>query len=868
MAYGKKYIITYKNRITEDIYRNEIWQKDFVGDETALTGAETPFTANWQEGEILTAIKSCEFTINFNTDGSLSIEDFYSDDDEAFRVDHYFQSDSAGGGTEKLLHTGYLIQDGASEPLTDRKHVITLKATDNLALLKSVKWNEAFGNPLGKFPLSFYIRYCLKQTGLYSNDVILDMGLPLRLYGNIFENTTDDRQDDIEADPYAETTLHSGMFQNTSSEWEDCYSILEKILTGLNACIVQANGYWNVLRAPEYWLFDDGQMLGTEYIYNGSGTDVNAITLEPLVTIDRTGANVYPIEEDQNKSILRPYRHVLDTFEYNQPVLIIQQDLQIPADATPFDTDTVDGIRTDKYDLATYFPDWKQRSLDASYLVIETDTNVTPEQEKERFIVTPLVDTGGTDISGVQFNPIVVSQNDRINFSLNWKTYPLDTDSQAPFWIRFLLVTDTDIYNLVQDPTEEVPPDGDPDNKRLYWEIIPDNTLWDSDSEGVLMFIVQSVAEVTDLTQYQFWQLTDRTIGVVPPIPVDGMLLIEVLGNNNKVFDGHDYGWKDINLTIQNFINESIQIVGQTHKDTGTSTIKAISENDVSIDDSPRSTIAGTLFTDALSDFNYTDSVSGEQTDLGNIYFTRTVNWHRSDIVEALRLGNIIAQERLQLRHTSRLPIEGSFRNIRYDTDKFISLLSMFQFGFYDDKRYLPAGMEIDYMNNSFRANLIEIFNEQDINNVAVFVAGTKTLEEGITTGAIEFDTITNYNGAEAYIDVTVSNSKFTYISDFITTVEIHVSLFVPIAGSGTATFTLEKNGVAIATQTLNATAHFGHISFDLTEAVTDTDYFEVHCDTGGADVDIQSGSINIEINGVQSMANFPYQFNYIYKTD
>jgi hypothetical protein len=189
------------------------------------------------------------------------------------------------------------------------------------------------------------------------------------------------------------------------------------------------------------------------------------------------------------------------------------------------------------------------------------------------------------------------------------------------------------------------------------------------------MFILQSIAEITDLTQYQFWELSDRTVGVVPPIPVDGILLIEILGNNCNAFDGHQYGWKYITFNISNFINESTQIIGQTHTDTGVSTIKATSESDLNIDDSPSNAIAGTLFTDAVTNFSYTDSVDGENTGLGSVYFTRTRTWHRDGISEALRLGNVITQERLALRYITRLIVEGSFRNLRYDMDKFISHL-------------------------------------------------------------------------------------------------------------------------------------------------------------------------------------------------
>ena len=171
-------------------------------------------------------------------------------------------------------------------------------------------------------------------------------------------------------------------------------------------------------------------------------------------------------------------------------------------------------------------------------------------------------------------------------------------------------------------------------------------------------------------------------------------------------------------------------------------------------------------------------------------------------------------------------------------------------------------------MNCSFRSKLIEVFNDDDAVMTSVFLSGIKEEELTVTSAVIHFDTITNFGGADAYITVTNTNSTFTYINAFDTTVRLSVIFFVPISGTGTATFTIEKNGGVIATETVNATEHFKRIDFDLTETVTASDFFEVFVDTGGADVDIQSGSINITVNGVESLVNFPYQFKYLYKTD
>jgi len=291
MAYGLIYTITFKNRFQNDIYRVEILQKDFAGDVTELTGAETPFTVSYQTGDtnILEPIKSCEFTISFITDGSIEIEDFYNDDDEAFRVDYYFQSFADGTGTERRLYTGFLVQDNTNEPLTDRKHIITLKATDNLALLKNVKWDEVRpDDPNFSYSLRDYIRYSLVFTGLF--DFLDEESMPLILYGNVFENSTDDRSIDDTNDPYRQTHIDSGMFQGDNNQWDDCYTILTKILAGLNAELIQADGSWNVRRIPEYDYFDDGAIPGTQFTFEtGPGEVVTAVTLDPLATIDRNG---------------------------------------------------------------------------------------------------------------------------------------------------------------------------------------------------------------------------------------------------------------------------------------------------------------------------------------------------------------------------------------------------------------------------------------------------------------------------------------------------------------------------------------------------------------------------------------------------
>jgi hypothetical protein len=484
------------------------------------------------------------------------------------------------------------------------------------------------------------------------------------------------------------------MFKSTEGEWSDCYTILLQILGSLNATLFQADGCWNVIRRTEYALFD-GAIPGTEYIYNGSGTDVNPLTLDSNVLISRKGAgDFYPINEDQLKLLQRPERANMATMNYFTPPFIIQQDLQIAKDAVPFETTTDGDLRIDKYDLATYFPDWVQRGGDDSYFVIVTDT--VTDREVDRYIHKP------QDLdhkSGVQFNPIPVSTNDSIDFSLQFKTH----HSDGYFWVIFVVVTtDGNYYSL----------DYNPSTSEIEWNGPHSASDWYTDSHGV------RVSKIGEDESWFPW-----TLDVEAPvlIPAEGLLLIQVDGNSSPTEGGFgDYAteWKDINLNLSQYINDSTQITGHTHTNTGNTDLKAVNETEIQIDDTPRNTIAGTLFTSAITNFGYTDTDSGEDTGLANVFFTKTLYWHRGSISEGRRLGDIITAERQDLKYTSRLIVDGTFRNLRYDTDSFVSLLTCFQLldgnAKYEDKRLLPASITLDYMKCSFNGRLIEAFTEEE----------------------------------------------------------------------------------------------------------------------------------------------------------
>lgn len=809
MAYGKKYILPFKNRLQNDVMLAEIWQKDYADSTvTTLIGAETPVIVEWanKDTNLLEPINALEITLSFITDGSITIDDFFTNDDEQFRIDFCFFSYANGTGTPKLLYTTYMVPDGVTEPVTDQKHVIALKGTDNIALLKNVKWDETSNSFNQTIALGGYIREALQSTGLYSHDTTIDMSLPLRIYDNLFENTEEDRSDDVLNDPMSQTTLYPNAFQNDDESWFDCYEILSRILSK-NATLVQADGAWNVMRIPEYQLFTDGEIPGTETEYNGSGTDFTAITLSPLVTIGRNSGDVQPVAEDQLKTLQRSVKYVQNTFEYSNPVSIQQANLQIPSDAVPYYTDTAADIRTDRYDIPTYFPSWVQRGGVTSYLEVKTDVATTVENEINRYIVL----IGDDSLTGgVQFNPIPISAGDRLSFTLQYRT-DTDTDDLMRFWVRFIMITGSATNYTLHD-------EAGTGNDLFRWVGPNPATLWDTDDGGIRKE-VPNPSDV-DTTEWITWDLaaSQWSADLVPPVPAeDGILLIEVRGPNaGSGTDRQNVFFKDITFNIEHLVSESTQIVGHIHTSTDSnSEAKLIQEDEVYIDDSPRNTIAGTLFTSALTAFEYTDSTTGQDTNIGSVYFTRTRTWHRGELSEIKKLGNIITEERLSLKQTTRLIVDGTFKNVRWDADKFINPLCLFTFSFYPTKFFVASSLAVDYMACTFKARLIEIFatGEDPVISTNLTAVGDVPYSTTVTDDT-EFSLFWDSITGDAWELATSSTIKYAEPEEITNNISVTIEgTFSITALASGVRFQIESTAGTIATEDVTSSPF--NITFD-----------------------------------------------------
>lgn len=664
MAYGKKYITKWYSENQNHRFRAEIWEDGFVGDTETVEASSDTCGIAWEstssDNNVLNPIKALKANLNLLSSSTLNLYSFYSDVDEHFRIDIYCERNANGVPGETLLFTGFLINDDSSEDFQDTVHNIELQANDNLPLLRDVKLDECDfdGGVEGKKTLIDIIQRCLEKTGL---------SLELNAYVNIFENTTDDRGDDTAADYLQQTLVDTAMFAGTDGVYRDCYSVLSQVMADTNSCLFQANGRWNINRPAEYLLFTNGAVKGTNYLPDGTATAAD--NLLPAVTVGKN-KSVEPEGEDQIKTLVRPVKYSKQTFDYNYPDKVIRNlDLQELGDLR---TSFADGDNTVyQYDLPWWSLDTRYYSTPDYDFYVEVIKDANDVEIDRRMVVYA---DGVTVLAQCITKGVWLNAGDRVQLSFDFRA----EDSFTGPTTRTM---------------EATIDDGEGTNNKLSYNASGHvDGSW-STTGG----IVASYASGEDIAEW-------RTITVQSDnIPFDGWFNFWPSQNNHN---GGRTFYKNMKVEYTSYINETTRIIGQEHTQEQATLIKNRDEYEVSMDDSPRNIIAGTLLTDDLTTFS--DPLPNNPS---SDYVTKTTWWHRLAISETLRLGQILVNERMVLKSTMKTSIEGTFANLY--KDEFISPLTLFSFpDIVGVSKFLAEKISMNLARGTMSIKFIEIGSE------------------------------------------------------------------------------------------------------------------------------------------------------------
>jgi len=626
MPYGLIYFANFNTISAEPLnYRLNIYKKDYDGATSEITLTANACIQEWQDDNPMEPIKGCTLNVGILNDGTISLEDFYSEADDEFYLE-FIRVD-----TEQCLFRGYILQDDCQEIVVEYAHEINIVATDNLGTLKGVTLNEAaqnLGTPVTETNISISAgvyggsfnttdpkvsglqpgqKFTIAGTTLYNgtftcnlleydyinnvykiyttpayNGSILDPAenaditfiTPLDILGYVslltlvrlcLKSTNIDCGLNVISQLYLQdatterwldsTFIKGGTFQNNES-WDDCYVVLEKIMRRFNATCFQSKGEWYIVRWGEYF---NRKQAGTDpafsligYVYDNTFTNTGLYYGNDLFSI-----NENDIATGLIKSIVRPYKFLNETFNYNQQSsLIPNTDFQ---DLGNLRTTFVSGSNTiSDYDLKYYTSLANPPSSDAYFRITKDADNKEIGRALIIYDYSPF-----NQARMVKSEALEINKGSKIKFSFDFRT---SISIPGPTYREYFLI--------------------------VYFDGTNENYLRDDLTFYGSSPIVQSFVDAGD--NFNQWHTFEKEF----VIPDDGKFYFYFPQLDSTI--GNQSQYQNIQITTTGVYIGNKTIIGHTHNQTQTATIKNSLSTELSMDIAPSGIIRGALFTDQI----------------------------------------------------------------------------------------------------------------------------------------------------------------------------------------------------------------------------------------------------------------------------
>ena len=643
------------------------------------------------------------------------------------------------GDSNEVLFIGFLVQDDFYESLVDYTHAITLSATDGLGLLKSVALSEAevrraftvTYKSIGALPNIIYVLtydpafypqagdvfevagttytivdaiyvvqtivgdlfnwaidvtpvtptyplttdtvYLTGEIDLLNKNSILSIiaiclgQTNLPLITNIFHNLYEYRQDNTRST--FETTLLDPRIFITNNNYDDCYSVLTKIMETYKCSIFQANGEWNIINwfeavPKESWSYANNAI--PAFIYDETFTFAGTTIFTNNFNIGNSPAQTRYVHEVLGGAV-RGYKFSRKKFDYKQPDQLLRN-YNLQYTGSLLRTYISGTTRISEYD-ATYIQGTNNTPFVERFIRVEYDTIL--ERESDRYLV--IRGQGWDDIQTVPFDPIEVNEGDRVNFSCKFRTNVSGTPGTVFFSVN---INDGATSENLDSTSATVGSVG-----QLYW------------AGGYMACVFPAGEDSID------WHEIDSTTATLPSpqIPRSSLLTIYMPTiTDPPQSTGKESHFKEIRLEYIPYINDSTKIIGQVHKQIQPPNIKNNNDVDIYIDDSPRNSIAGTLFL----------------TTKTGVLQDRTTYWRYPPDANGWGLGERTTLDELLWKQKTRSKIESGF--VGNYQNSIISLLTMAIFEFNHTKNYTFGLLTINYKRNQFSGTLWEIYDSED----------------------------------------------------------------------------------------------------------------------------------------------------------
>jgi len=233
MAYATKYRCEFTTIKGREI-KVDIQEDAFAGTVTDLTAfGNSPLLIRSKNGEFdkLTGIRESNIELSICSTDSISALTFITTSDIQYKIIVYIDT--------VVEWVGWLDNDKLQENFLDTITEIRLTGNDGLSLLKNTPLSDVYGAQIwGLWRVSEYIGWCLNKT---------QFELQWYSFINMYPKAADQRGVYPEYDAFYYANLTSFTFLTGPRDFDDCYTVLSKIMEAFHCTLFQARGAWYII---------------------------------------------------------------------------------------------------------------------------------------------------------------------------------------------------------------------------------------------------------------------------------------------------------------------------------------------------------------------------------------------------------------------------------------------------------------------------------------------------------------------------------------------------------------------------------------------------------------------------------------------
>ena len=656
---GVKFFMKFQNAQGDNCSVNFIYE-NYNDAPIEIFGGAQPFVLGEYntEDDIFKPMRPQQATIQvLASAGGVSLEDFLTDDDEDVTV--RFDFGSFGG-----YWYGYLSLEDIEEIWVSTNHILVLRADEGFGRMKQTQLTDDAGNQLaGTYDFFNLIQYSM-------NDVVGTF-FQSRIYSNIFNTTMSIAANQTGID---QCTANVRTFETAPNEFEDNFSILEKINKAWCQTVFQWNSQWIILRIPE--LFTTGNLIG----FNTNRPTVgNRAAVNKRYDIEvGVAENVKPIAPEMLKTVIKPSKETTTVFKYEYPPEILcnqsfEDGTQLTETSTTktFSVNDWTRYKTSKETPTPSTAVWYRNYIfDTANEIYDNYLLVQPD----------LVD------SWVQSCDVEVQAGDKLNIGFEFRRGGLFAGTAKVMQVLFKRERSLQYRYGLNDDGE--------------WVLA--TTTWDSANVPYLTITFDSAAIDP---QWQTYNVQSE------PAPYAGKFRVLLYHDTSGV--DIDFHYKNIEITIKPLKNGGYDpaITGEFDRYTIERNVRKNSEEQIFFDDTASAIQNGTIF--ELNGVDKTPEEWFRRTDFNGDVAT--------DERYSFKRQHALAKWFMNRSYKTKLDV--NFFGLKWkdisDVEYPIGIINTIKF--VDDaptKIFAIANLkEIDFMNCTWSASIVEIFDTSIADN-------------------------------------------------------------------------------------------------------------------------------------------------------